>query len=362
MLVAARILAMGAGLIVVTWVVRSAVLTVVVPRAEQVWLTRVLFVTLRRPFEMMARRAKSMSAREAIRARYGPTTLMLLPVVWILGVMLGFVPIYWALGVEPVGEVFTLSGSSVTTLGFSRPNEGPAVAASVIEAVVGLGLVALLISFLPTIYGHFSRRERLVAKLSSRAGTPPTPAELLIRHQRIEWLGNLDEMWPEWEDWFIELEESHTSHPALVHFRSIDDERSWITGAGALLDSAAIRASTLDLPRSPHAELCIRAGYLALRSIGDFYGVHHHRDPQPIDPISIHRTEFDGVYDQLHAADIPLKQDRDQAWRDFAGWRVNYDRVLLELCAVVQPPTAPWSSDRMADRPRMSLRRPVPMP
>jgi hypothetical protein len=361
-MLALQIVALLGGLLVVAWVVRSAIWTVVVPRAEQVLLTRILFVTLRQPFEWLARRASTQARREAIRARYGPTTLMLLPVTWVLGVMLGFVPIYWALGAEPFGEEFVLSGSSVTTLGFSRPNEGPAVAASVIEALIGLGLVALLISFLPTIYGHFSRREQMVAKLSSRAGTPPTPAELMIRHQRIESLANVDEMWPAWEDWFIELEESHTSHPALVHFRSIDDHRSWITAAGAVLDSAAIRASTIDLPRSPQAELCIRAGYLALRSIGDFFGVAYDRRPQPSDPISIHQAEFDGVYEQLRAAEIPIKRDRQQAWKDFAGWRVNYDRVLLELCAVVQPPTAPWSSDRMADHPHLSLRRPVTMP
>ena len=88
----------------------------------------------------------------------------------------------------------------------------------------------------------------------------------------------------------------------------------------------------------------------------------HDRDPEPTDPISVHKTEFDEVYEELRAAGIPVKADQDQAWRDFAGWRVNYDRVLLELCAVVQPPAAPWSSDRMADHPHLSLRRPVTMP
>ena len=47
------------------------------------------------------------------------------------------------------------------------------------------------------------------------------------------------------------------------------------------------------------------------------------------------------------AADgVPIKSDREQAWRDFAGWRVNYDRVLIALATLVQAPYAPWSSDR----------------
>ena len=262
------------------WVVRAAVWTVVVPRPEQVWLTRVLFVVVRRPFEFFACRARTVTRREAIRARYGPTTLMLMPLAWVTGVMIGFVPIYWALGADPIGEEFVLSGSSVTTLGFSRPNEGPPLGAAVVEAVIGLGLVALLISFLPTMYGHFSRREHLVAKLSSRAGTPPTPAEMFIRHHRLERLEQLDDMWPDWEDWFVELEESHTTYPALVHFRSIDDHRSWLTGAGAVLDAAALRSSTLDIPRQARAELTIRSGYLALRAIADFFGIHHERRPR----------------------------------------------------------------------------------
>jgi hypothetical protein len=357
MLFVAQVLAMAVGVLVVGWVVRSAIWTVVVPRPEQVWLTRALFRLLRGPFDWWAGRQTTVTERETVRARYAPTTLMLMPIAWVFGVMLGFVPIYWALGADPVSEEFVLSGSSVTTLGFSRPNEGPPLAAAVIEAVIGLGLVALLISFLPTIYGHFSRREQLVAKLSGRAGTPPTPAELFTRYQRIEWLGHMDEMWAAWEDWFVELEESHTSYPALVHFRSIEDERSWITAAGAVLDSAAMRASTLDLPRSPQAELCIRSGFLALRSVGDFFGVRHERNPRPDDPISIHRAEFDGVYEQLREGGVPLKADRARAWQDFAGWRVNYDRVLLELCSLIQPPPALWSSDRMVENPRYRMLR-----
>lgn len=52
----------------------------------------------------------------------------------------------------------------------------------------------------------------------------------------------------------------------------------------------------------------------------------------------------------LEDAGVPLKADRDQAWRDFAGWRVNYDKVLLATCDLTTAPTAPWSADRAGDR------------
>ena len=55
---------------------------------------------------------------------------------------------------------------------------------------------------------------------------------------------------------------------------------------------------------------------------------------------------FDSVLDQLAEAGMKIKSDREQAWKDFAGWRVNYDRSLLVLCRLVMAPYAVWSSDR----------------
>ena len=46
---------------------------------------------------------------------------------------------------------------------------------------------------------------------------------------------------------------------------------------------------------------------------------------------------------------VPLKDDRDRTWQDFAGWRVNYDVVLLALAGLTMAPPAPWSSDRATE-------------
>jgi len=63
--------------------------------------------------------------------------------------------------------------------------------------------------------------------------------------------------------------------------------------------------------------------------------------------LCVERAEFDSVLDQLASAGLPVKADRDQAWKDFAGWRVNYDRSLILLCGLVMAPKAPWSGDRI---------------
>jgi hypothetical protein len=85
-----------------------------------------------------------------------------------------------------------------------------------------------------------------------------------------------------------------------------------------------------------------------LREVAAFFDIPFDSEPDPTDPISISRAEFDDVYDELATLNIPMKQDRDRAWRDFSGWRVNYDSVLLALAEITMAPYAPWSSDRAA--------------
>jgi hypothetical protein len=76
-----------------------------------------------------------------------------------------------------------------------------------------------------------------------------------------------------------------------VFFRSPHWELSWATASRAVLHGASLLASTVDRPRSTDAELCIRAGYVALRRIADFFNVRHNPDPhRPEDPISIDRN------------------------------------------------------------------------
>jgi hypothetical protein len=342
----ARGVALASGIAVVLATLASAIKTVVMPRAEAALLSRWVFVTLRKLFDVFVRRASTWQNADRIMARFAPFGLLLLPAAWVTVVLVGFVPIYWAFGVDVPRDAFVLSGASLLTLGTVLDTSGPPLAASFVEATMGLGIVALLISFLPTMYQQFSRREVLVSQLDTRAGTPPTPVALFRRAKLIGWIEQLDQFWLEWERWFAEIEESHTSYLALPFFRSPRHDRSWITAAGAVLDSASLRASTIDLPRSWQAQICLRSGYLALRRIATAFDVPYDPDPAPTDPISITREEYDEVVDQLVALHVPIKADRDQAWRDFAGWRVNYDTPLLALCGLTMAPISPWSSDR----------------
>ena len=353
------------GALIATGTLLLAIQTVVVPRAERSLVVRFVYVGMGLLFSMFARRRKSYEAKDALLARYAPTTLMVLPLVWSSGVVYGFSLMFWALDVRPYREALVLSGWSLTTLGYRASTDLPTLTLAMAEALVGLGIVALLISFLPVMHSSFSAREAAVARLEIRAGTPPTPEAMIILAHETGGLENMGETWTEWEHWFIRLEETHQTHPALAFFRSVRSDRSWVTAAGCILDTASIMLSTVALPHSPAAPYMIRAGYVALRNIADFFGIDYDPDPAPTDPITVRRHEFYDTYESLKNAGVPVVEDRDQAWRDYAGWRANYDNCLVGLASITSAPPGKWSTDRPSPYQRLPLfyrplRRPLP--
>jgi hypothetical protein len=337
------------GTIMVLWAVLSAVVTFVVPRGTPVRLTRWVFTVAAALFRGIALRSTNYATRDRIMALYAPFGLVSLPIAWLILVFWGFALILFAAGSHPFYRSLMLSASSIFTLGSVAAPNLATEAIITIEAGLGLGLVAILISYLPSIYSSYSKRESKVTGLEAFAGTPPAAETLLLRLARIGRLEELPEYWMGWAGWFGEIEETHTSIPALVFFRSPQPDRSWITAAGAILDSASLIAATSARGTQPEAQLCVRAGFLSLRRIADYFSLDYDPDPAPDDPISVTRDEFDAVYDALILESADVVVDREEAWLAFKGWRVNYDTVLLELCSLTIAPPAQWSSDRAPD-------------
>lgn len=343
-----HILAFLLGLALVIRTLFSALSTFVLPRSARSRLNRIVFGLLRRVFEIPLHFMPTYARRDALMAYYAPIGLMLLVPTWYILIAIGYAAMYWALGINDWLFSLRLSGSSLLTLGTASSDQFFVNLLVFSEATLGLVLVALLIAYLPTMYSAFSRREQAVNLLEVRAGNPPTAVEMILRFNRIHGIERLNDYWSVWEAWFADVEESHTVLPALVFFRSPHPQNSWVVAAGAVLDAAALSLSAVDIPRSTSAQLSIRAGFLALRRIADYFDISYPADPRfPQNPISVTRDEFNTALDRLAENGVPLKPDRDQAWVDFAGWRVNYDFVLLALCSLTMAPPAPWSSDRV---------------
>jgi hypothetical protein len=346
---------LGIGLLVL--VVDSALRTFVLPRAAAPILTRGVFIGLRTGFNAVARTARTYDGRDSVMALYAPVGLLVLPGVWMILVVAAFTVLFHALEVHGWERAFEMSGSALLTLGFVRPPDFGTNVLAFLEAASGLALLGLLIAYLPTIYSAFSRREVLVAQLAMRAVEPPSGVAILIRAKEMERFHLLDDVWVPWQTWFAEVEETHTSLGVLSFFRSPKAHRSWVTASGAVLDAASLRLAAVDLPFDPQAGMCVRAGFLALREVADYFGLPNDRDPAPTDPISLAEDEFLEACDRLASAGIPIRADRGAAWLDFAGWRVNYDQPLIGLAGFVMAPYAAWSSDRSLRYRRAAFRR-----
>jgi hypothetical protein len=345
-----RIIAFVLGVCIVAGTFISALRTFVLPRSASGFISKTVFILIRYCFDLRMKTQQTFAARDRSLELYAPTTLIALLVAWLLCIQVGYMCMYWAVDMQALYDIFKISGSSLLTLGFTLVDNLPTTILVFSEATIGLILIAMLISYLPTIYTAFARREEAVTMLEVRAGSPPSAVEMIERYSRLRRLSLLnEEIWTPWEVWFVNIEESHTSLAALPFFRSPQPHRSWITAAGAVLDAASLVLAAVDIPRDTHADLCIRAGYLSLRYIATFFGIPYNANPTAQDAISVTRAEFDAALDSLAANNVPLKPDREQAWRDFAGWRVNYDTVLIALAELIMAPSAPWSSDRQLE-------------
>jgi len=340
------------GTVIVVWTILSITRMLILPRSDNVPMTRFVFKWVYRAFYWSYLNwVNTYQARDRLLSFWAPITLLILPMLWLFLIMVGHTFVYLAVSETlNLREALVLSGSSLMTLGFKFTDEIPVIIIAFGEAAMGMMFIALLIGYLPTMYSAFSQRERAITRLEYYAGNPLSAIEMI---RRLEFVGKLyseeqlADFWEEWEGWFAQLEESHTTLAPMNFFRSPKPGRSWLTASGTVLDCAALIASSVNVTMPRSAGVMIRSGFTALRAIADFFRMPYDPDPNPTDPISISRAEFDAAYDELLVMGIDLKPDRDQCWRDFTGWRVNYDAVIRRLAAVTYAPYCRWVSDHL---------------
>ena len=193
---------------------------------------------------------RSPKLRDRHLSYFGPLSLLMLFATWASSLLFAFALLHWgagsALNVARGSPSFRadlyMSGTTFFTLGLGDviPNSPLARVITVAESGVGFGFLAVVISYLPTLYGAFSSRELNISLLDARAGSPPTAAELLRRHVGLANTNVLTQYLREWEIWSAQLMESHLSYPVLCYFRSQHDNQSWLAGFTMVLDLSAL--------------------------------------------------------------------------------------------------------------------------
>jgi hypothetical protein len=340
---AVRILAAVAGGLLVAFVLLEALRAFVVPRGVQL-RSRVVFYWVFRLLRTVARLrgAVEREAVDAIMVYGAPTAVLGLPLLWLVGSLLGFSAIFWAIDGGGFGNAVVVSGSSLFTLGFERPDGVGGAVAAFCEATVGIGLLALVITYLPTLSAAFSRRESVVAMLDARAGSPPDAVTLIERHHVFAGIETLDALWPEWERWIVDVGETHYTHPMLVFFRSSEPWHSWVTATAALLEAANFRLSAIDAsgPGNAAAWMFYRAGVGAIGRLRAFFIYRiADRDIEPVD-----RDEFERVLVHLAELGVPVVDDHDLAWERFCRRRADYEPIVDALARLVDAPAGLWPS------------------
>jgi hypothetical protein len=344
------------GLVIVVATFSSVVGTIVLPKGVRSRISFAVWRVVKQPFMAAAGRMRRYESKDRLLGLLGPVSLLALLGAWLLLFVLGYALVLLPLTGDDFTTALRLAGSSLFTLGLaSSPREGATVV-TFVAAATGLVVVALQIGYLPTIYGAYNRRETLVNMLESRAGEPAWGVELLAREQLIGGLDSLGPFFADWERWAADLTESHVNYPWLLSFRSPYPLRSWVISLLAVLDAAALYLALVPSRAPSAARHCLRTGFLGLRALAGVYRVELPSDPRPDAPIALAYQEFSDGLDRLEAVGFPMEQSREEAWRHFRGWRVNYEPAAYLLADRLGAVPAPWSGGRpslhiLADQP-----------
>jgi hypothetical protein len=370
----AQVVAIGLGITVVASVLVSALETVVLPRNSFTRISRATFAVANR---VLVHDGRNRVRSTHLRGLYAPVALVSLPLVWMLSVIIGFSLVFWGADAGTWQRSFEISGSSVTTLGFAAPEGSLRTWISFVEAIIGLGLVALLISYLPTIYAAHHDREKGLRTLKPFAGTPTSGVDLLVNLNRFHALDNAD-LWRTASAWLLELDQTHCSFPALCYFPESDDTQSWVASVGSLLDAGAMLLSasairwddvTTIIHQGPM--IVLANGVPTVIEIGRAAGLPI-PPPVPIvtllpdgtgraPAISVSREEYLDAVDRLAGIITVPDDEREDAWLRFAAVRASYDRALRGLAGLTLSVPAPWTTDRPAvvGRPRPLTSKPI---
>jgi hypothetical protein len=345
---------LGIGLLLaILW---DAFETVILPRhvRRSFRIARFFYRTAWRICSLTAKQIRNAKLRETYLSYFGPLSLLLLIGIWAFGLVLAFAMVQWGAGSalsftgnpSAFRSDLYFSGTTFFTLGLGdiTPQSTTARVLSVIEAGTGFGFLALIISYLPTLYGAFSQREVNISLLDARAGSPPTAGELLRRHgpERIQ--NGLAQYLRDWETWSGQLMETHLTYAFLCFFRSQHENQSWVAAFAAILDTCALLIAYGQGETKWQAQLTFAICRHAVADLAQIFGVDS-RMPEsdrlpPQDLPKVRRLLVEcGVAERTEAGDAKLKE-----------LRRLYEPQLNGLSKLLLMPLPKWGVEALGGR------------
>jgi len=348
-----RVIAAVIGGVLVLTVWGSVIGALIVSRPVASRLTRAADKSVNVLFRMINEHLDDYRRRDRVLAAQAAAILLAQLVVWLGTSFIGFALLLWPSEQGGLAAAFASSGSAMFTLGFEVPPGTTPAFVVFAGAATGLIIITLQIAYLPTLYAAFNRRETEVALLNARAGVPSWGPELLARtHYGLgsgtSTIDTMPALYAQWERWAADVAESHTTYLPLVRFRSPQPYSSWVTALLAVLDSAALflSLSPKSAPVVP-ARLCLRGGFQCFTRIARAMGIDVPTEPDPDAGITLTYEEFLDAVARMKKVDFPIERDPADAWPDFVGWRLLYERAAYAVAFAVDAVPAKWSGPRM---------------
>jgi hypothetical protein len=334
------------GVLIILGTFMSEVRTLVVPRVFRPGLSNQVSRTVLGGFQLLADRFERYESKDRVLAYAGPLSIVARLVGWLLGFLLGYSLLNY--GVSDLSFLTSSreAGSSLFTLGFASTDRTRLNAIDFAAAATGPVSIGLLVGYLPALYSAYARREVEVTMLEARAGGPAWGPEILARYAMVGLEPQLPALFRDWERWTAEVSESHTSYPVLIYFRSPRAHRNWLIGLLAVLDAAALQLSFNPSQVNGEIRMALRSGYVTLREIARTARIPYNPDPSPDDPIVLTYEEFLAGVKRMRKQGYELERTPEEAWRDFKGWRVNYESIAYDLAYKLDAVPARWSGPR----------------
>ncbi|TME02368.1 MAG: two pore domain potassium channel family protein, partial [Chloroflexi bacterium] len=220
----ARWLEVASGTLLVLLTIYDVFKSVVLPRPaiNKFVFVRQLFLASWRLWKWISERLNPVR-REGWLATFGPVLAIIMFAVWALLFIIGYGLMIDGLREEmrPVPgdfwESIYFSAGTLVPLSYGDfvPEGVLARLATVAESATGVGVAALAITLLFSLYESFQRREELVVTLDALAGAPPSGLQMLETAAELDLRPKLASTFDEWRDWMAAVLESHLAYPIL---------------------------------------------------------------------------------------------------------------------------------------------------
>lgn len=351
--------AFALGLFIVLLTALDVVRTLIMTRGARSIIRTCVSGPIGYVINLVARQSKDYLRRDAIQSWIAPMMIVGSLSAWLVLYLIGYMLMLKGMVGLDISVAFREAGSSLFTLGFASGNRAQLSVIDFIAAATGPITIGLMISYLPSLYGSYNRREVDVAILKARAGEPNWGPEILARHTALKSdRVHLDEMWHDWERWAADVSESHTSYPPLIYTRSARPRRNWVVALLSVMDAAALSLVLRPHDRQVSARILLRQGIECLRDLAVIEKIDFDQNPRPGGSIELSKQEFMDAVEMLKSVGYDPQRSAEDAWPLFSDWRMMYESIAYELAYKIDAVPALWSGPRRPHTDPMAPQRP----